>query len=277
MMKKIFALLIILSVSWIFAQDNPEFFPDDLTILPFTANTLEPRLGTLFQLGENELQLDIGNSVDLLRYRKNDGATISFGADLFTYTQLRGEKNFHFPVDAVDYLFGINSCYKKIIDAENQYGARLRLSHISAHFADGHYDGIDHQWRDNRNPQVYSREFLELMPFYKINTFRAYIGITYIFHVTPSTIKKDNYQVGFDYYFKNLFSEKFFPFIAYDYKLIHLDQYSANHSVYLGIKFGKLEGKGFSVYISYYNGKSIHGEYFDVNKEYIAAGINLDL
>lgn len=268
-----FFLLIVVSK----AQNKSEIFPDNLTVQPFTANTLEPKLGFLFQIGKNELRLDVGNSIDILRYQNDCGETFSFGADLFTYTLLRGEKNFHFPVDAVDYLFGINGTYKKIIDEQSQYGARLRISHISAHFVDGHYDGNLQQWRDGQNPRVYSREFIEVMPYYKINSLRAYAGFTYLFHVTPSTIKKDMYQVGFDYFFKNVISQYLTPFVGYDYKLIHLDQYTANHSASAGIKFGKPEGKGLSVYLNYFSGKSIHGEYFDKNKEYAALGLNLDL
>ncbi len=276
-MNKKITVFVLLFSAVSFAQNKLELFPDDLTIQPFTANTLEPKLGFVFQMGKNELRLDIGNSIDIIRYEKCPGEIFSFGADLFTYTLLRGEKNFHFPVDAVDYLFGINAAYKKNVDDENEYGARLRISHISAHFVDGHYDGANNQWRDEHNPRVYSREFIELMPYYKINSFRAYAGFTYLFHVTPSIINKDNYQVGFDYFFNNIISQNITPFIGYDYKLTHLDKYTANHSASIGIKFGKFQGRGLSVYINYFSGKSIHGEYFDFNKEYIALGLNLDL
>jgi hypothetical protein len=276
-MKKTIVLLFVLLTTNAFAQNNLELFPDDLTVQPFTANILEPKLGFLFQLGKNELRLDIGNSIDILRYKNCCDETFSFGADLFTYTLLRGESDFHFPVDAVDYLFGINFGYKKELDSENEYGARLRISHISAHFVDGHYDGNAQQWRDNLNPHVYSREFAEFIPYYKINSLRAYVGFTYLFHVTPSSIKKDNYQVGFDYFFEDLISQNLTPFVAYDYKLIHLDNYSDNHSVSAGIKFGKPNGKGLSLSLNYFSGKNIHGEYFDYNEEYTALSINLDL
>ena len=40
-----------------------------------------------------------------------NNSKLSFGADLFTYTLLRSQSDFHFPVDAVDYLFGVNFGY----------------------------------------------------------------------------------------------------------------------------------------------------------------------
>ncbi|MEW6506290.1 MAG: DUF1207 domain-containing protein [Bacteroidota bacterium] len=253
-----------------------ELFPGNLNVQPFIANTLEPKLGFLFQLSKNELRLDIGNSLDVFHYRLNDDEAISFGADLFTYTLLRGEKDFHFPVDAVDYLFGINGSYKKVVE-KIEYGARLRISHISAHFVDGHFDASKGQWRYGLNPKVYSREFFELMPFVRFNSFRIYAGLTYLFNVTPENLGRDNYQLGFDYIVKEFASEMLSPFLAYDFMLVHINKYSANHSLAAGIKYGKPEGRGISIYFNFYSGKSIHGQYFDFNNTYSAIGINLDL
>lgn len=273
-MKK--SILIFLFLANVINSQSTELFPGSINIQPFSANTLEPRLGFLFHFSKNELRLDIGNSIDIYHYRINDSEKLSIGADLFTYTLLRGEKDFHFPVDAVDYLFGINAGYKKS-EGNIEYGARVRLSHISAHFVDGHYDGVNQQWRDGLNPRVYSREFVELMPFYKINSFRAYAGFTYLFHVTPEFIGRTNYQLGFDYFAPGLLVENLTPFVAYDIKLINIGTYSANHSFSAGIKFGKPDSRGISIYFHFYSGKSIHGEYFDFPKSYSAVGINLDL
>lgn len=275
-MKKYFALFVLLITINSFAQEKMELFPDNLNIQPFTANILEPKLGFLIQFSKNELRLDIGNSIDLFRCYKNENETFSLGADLFTYTLLRGETNFHFPVDAVDYLFGFNGSYK-VVDENYEYGARLRISHISAHFVDGHYDGTNSRWRGDLNPRVYSREFVELMPYYKFNSLRVYTGFTYLFHVDPAYIGKMNYQFGFDYFANDFISESITPFFGYDIKLVDIDKFTANNSLSAGIKIGKVHGKGLSLYFNYYAGKSIHGEYFNFNKEYSALGINLDL
>lgn len=273
-MKK-YLVLILLITSNLFSQ-KLNLFPSELNVQPFTANTLEPKLGFLFQLSKNELRLDIGNSIDIFHYQKNEKEIISFGADLFTYTLLRGENDFHFPVDAVDYLFGINGSYR-IIEDNYEYGTRIRISHISAHFVDGHFDPSKDKWREGLNPRVYSREFIEFMPFIKFNSIRIYSGFTYLFHVTPSYLGKGSYQFGFDYFGSEFISKNFNPFVGYDFKLVNIDKFSANHSFVLGIKFGKTEGRGISFYFNYYSGKNIHGEYFDFNKTYSAIGINLDL
>lgn len=279
--KKIFTIRLYLIALFfslpviIYAQGQFEFFPSELNIKPFTANTLEPNLGSMFKFNSNELILSIGNSMDMLKYRDGN-KMMTFGADLFTWTLLRKEDNFKFPVDAVDYLFGINFSFKQVNKADS-YGLRGRISHISAHFVDGHYDAVNQHWRGFINPQVYSREFIELIPFYEFWDFRVYAGLTYIFHVTPNSIHKDNYQIGFDYYLKNYFGGNITPFAGYNLTLDHLDQYTGNNSIAIGIKFGKPDGKGISLQYHYYAGNSLHGEYYNFNEKYSSLGLNLDL
>jgi hypothetical protein len=186
---------------------------------------------------------------------KDGYSNYTFGADLFTYTLLRKEEKFHFPVDAVDYLFGINFSYKKQV-FNYSFGFRGRISHISAHFVDGHFDKTNNQWMNGLDPIVYSREFIELMPFYEFDNIRTYFGGTY----------------------KNKISEVVTPFLGYDCRITKvLANYSASNSLKVGIKFGKLKGKGLSVFYQYYRGNDLHGEYVDFRSIYSAIGINLDL
>jgi hypothetical protein len=271
-MQKAALLFFFLLNITLFAQQD-EWFPDKLNIQPFTANFIEPRAGFQF-MDNSKVRLDIGTSSDFYHLTEGD-AVLSFGADLFTYTRLRKEKDFHFPVEAVDYLFGVNAGYK-VTEGDCEYGARFRLSHISAHFVDGQYDYTIDDWRDNTNPRVYSREFIELFPFFRYCGFRGYIGLTYLFHVSPVEIGKGIYQAGFDYYIPGIV-KAFSPFIAYDFKLSEYGEYTGNNIAIAGIKFGNYKEKGFSISASYYSGKSIHGEYFDVTEEYYTVGFNLDL
>jgi hypothetical protein len=189
---------------------------------------------------------------------------------------LRKENNFHFPVEAVDYLFGLNIGYKRVMH-NFSFGARVRLSHISAHLVDGNYNKTLNGWRDGHYPRVYSREFIEALAYVKYKRLRVYGGITYLYHVDPAEIKKDNYQIGFDYYLNKFFGRNIAPFIGYDLKLVHLSEYTGNNSFTAGVKFGKIEGKGLSITFNYYSGYSIHGEYYDSVEKYSSLSINLDL
>ncbi|MFN3872333.1 MAG: DUF1207 domain-containing protein [Ignavibacterium sp.] len=257
------------------AQSDKKWFPKELNVQPFTANFLEPKAGFLFNTSDDKIRLDIGTSQDILHI-KNQEDILSFGVDLFTFTRLRSEKDFHFPVETIDYLFGLNAAYKKYY-CNNEIGLRFRFSHISAHLVDGQFDKTTNQWRDGRLPQVYSREFIELFPFIRFNDLRFYAGLTYIFHSSPKEIKKGIFQIGGDYFLTNLNTEVFTPYIAYDFKLSGKEKYIGNNFINFGLKFGEFNKKGFSIYYSFISGHSIHGEYIDVRENYSSLGFNLDL
>jgi hypothetical protein len=270
------SILIILSFTSIsFSQWKHDLFPSDLNIQPFTANFLEPKAGFLLAVGQDKVRLDISTSRDIIHWYDDD-ESISIGADLFTFTRLRSSDNFKFPVETVDYLFGFNVGYKKKI-CEYEYGLRFRLSHISAHLVDGQFDNGSVSWRNNRLPFVFSKEFVELFPYFKVNSLRVYAGLTYIFHVIPEEIKKGIYQVGFDYYATQLGTDLITPFAAYDFKLSGNEKYVGNNIISAGVKFGKWDKKGFSIYYTYISGKSIHGEFFDINENYSNIGFNFEL
>lgn len=278
-MKKYFLLFILLIVPFAYhaqtvTKTEFEFFPSGLNVQPFSANQLEPRLGFIFKMNSNWLWLNIGNSMDLLTI-KNNGEIFSVGADLFTWTLLRQEENFYFPVDAIDYMFGLNFGFKTVVH-NYSFGARLRLSHISAHFVDGHYDTIQQRWKDGRNPRVYSREFIELLGFYSLYNLRIYVGGTYLYHVDPPEINKVTLQTGLEYYLKDGLSYNISPYIAADGTMAIKDN-KRNFTLNAGIKFGHIERRGLRIFYQYYTGYDINGEYFDMRREYSSLGINLDL
>ena len=275
-MKKYIILFMIAVSSIIFGQDKGIiYFPAELNIHPFAANYLEPRLGSDFEVGDNKLWLNIGNSVDLIHY-KSQNAIFSVGADLFTWTRLRSTKNFKFPVETVDYLFGVNVGYKKINKAY-QYGMRLRISHISAHLVDGQYEWEDEEWKDDHKPFVYSREFFDVIGFYKADNFRAYLGSVFVFHTIPDELRSLGFQSGIEYFWKIGLAGNVNTFAAYDFKLIDVLEYHGSSSFKAGVKFGSPFGKGFSVYYNYYAGKSIHGMFFNLNRKHHSVGLNLDI
>jgi hypothetical protein len=152
---------------------------------------------------------------------------------------------------------------------------RFRFSHISAHLVDGSFNKEKNIWIE-KLPEVYSREFFELIPFYSFKNLRTYIGFTYLYHIDPSWVGKYLYQAGFDYYYKELpLSVK--PYIAYDLRIVDINGYHYNSTFDFGLKFGSWNSKGISVYYRYYKGKSIHGEFFTKDEEYSSIGFNLDL
>jgi len=257
------------------AQTVTEWFPPELNLQPFTAHFLEPKTGFQYLFDLEKVRIDIGTSHDIIHWNA-EVESFSFGADFFTYTRARSENNFKFPVETVDYLFGLNGSYKSKSE-KNEWGARLRFSHISAHLVDGYFDIESQSWLEEREPFVYSREFFELIAYYKFYGIRLYGGLTYNIHIVPDEIKKGILQAGFDYYATQIQTSLFIPFVAYDFKLTGIDEYSGNNVITMGIKFGQPESRGFSILASYFSGKSVHGEFYDLNESYATIGINLDI
>ncbi len=105
----------------------------------------------------------------------------------------------------------------------------------------------------------------------------AYVGFTYIFHVIPDEIKNGIFQIGFDYFATQFGTDYLTPFVAYDFKLNGVEKYIGNNIISAGVKFGNWNQRGLSLYFTYMSGKSIHGEYFDVNENYSSVGFNFEL
>ncbi len=254
------------------------FVPYGLLFKPLVANTYEPRDGMLAQSGKNKLRLDIGNSIDLIQYRfASDSSLLTIGSDFFTYTLLLGERNFHFPVDASDYFFGINFNYKKSF-TEGIVSSRLRISHISSHFVDGHYDNNIGEWKNSRPPVVYSREFLDgvvaLQPSSLNDNARIYVGATYLFHVDPKNLARFMADAGLEYHGE--IRKEVNAYFAYQATILKILETSVRHNIQAGVKIGDWSGRGLNLYSSYFSGYSIHGEYFDLKDNYFAFGFLID-
>src|SRR5512133_2248295 len=100
--------------------DGP-FSYSNLLFQPLLANHIEPRAGFILHGDGNALRGDIGSSIDIARFRLDSTANpaqMSIGADFFTWTALRRLPTFHFPVDAIDYLFGVNLSYRRPLNAD---------------------------------------------------------------------------------------------------------------------------------------------------------------
>ncbi len=271
-MRKIGYLLLLFSSSLFCNDSGFEFYSGSLLFKPFVANTFEPRVGLIWRTNDKNLRLDIGNSIDLLQYKfQEEKRLLTIGFDFFTYTRLHGEKNFHFPVDAVDYLFGIHSNY---IDSTSHgiWSARLRLSHISAHFVDGHFDGTLQKWKNDLSPRVYSKEFFDLGIAYEPNTnWRAYCGAAYVWHSDPTTLPKYAIYAGAENHFSLL--KIFYPYIAYQFTVGGI---IPRHEFQSGIKIGNWYGRGTQFFFRCYKGNSIHGEYYDREDNYSSIGFTID-
>ncbi len=249
-----------------------------LLFAPLLAHHVEPRAGMSQLSGEERLRLDIGNSIDLLCFEGVDeGDRMTIGADFFTWTSLRQESGFHFPVDAVDYLFGVNASYRHDVDARLSFSARLRASHISAHLVDGSFDQTKREWRGGDAPQVYSREFIDLVAACDYEDFiRVYAGGQCIYHVDPAAITKYALQAGIEPVWRDAVLRNGHLYAAYDIRLLDAGRLRTAHALQVGAKFGGWRDSGLRVFMAYYHGPSQHGEYYDEIWSYWGTGFTVD-
>lgn len=290
-MKQIFSLFL---VFFLLTQ-----FSKSLEFKPLNAYPFEPRIGTLYNMDDKKLRLDIGNSIDLFDVYKNNNNKIVFGTDFTTYTRLRSEGNLKFPVETSDYLFGVNFSGSSLVYG-NKIDYRLRVSHISSHVVDGlSKDSILYKL-----PFVYSREFVDFVISKKYISgtldnndslkknisnsypdlissgliFRPYIGFLGIFSTQPKGVNPFVPHIGFDldYQFDNRFSIK----SGYDFRAVGSDnKYYGANAAQLGVFYRtakEIENKnGIFLGVYYYSGKSIHGMFFNDYDKYLGLGFQV--
>lgn len=266
--------------------ESPTVFP-----APY-AGKYEARIGGSRESADGKLRLDIGYAAEIFRVdysmRRPDGSTdfehpghtfqsLSFGADFFTWTRLRSTASFKFPVEAVDYYFGLSGAFKRPLRRFGVMEARLRLAHISAHLADGDPSFTD----PAQKYMTYSREFADATIALagradRDGGARAYAGALVMFHSIPDTLGAVTPYIGVDFNGRLLRAVPLVLRLGYELRLNTELASVAEHSARLGLKLGEPWSRGVTVEGSFYHGRSHYGQHFNVVEEYFALGFAVD-
>ena len=260
---------------------NPTF---NTLFKPLLADPMEPKIAILPWFEKRHLQLDIGSSVDLYQ---NDNNNFAAGVDFATWSLLNRGDNFKFPVDAIDYLFGINASWKKPLRIGalpfDEISGKIRISHISAHFEDGHYDATTNQWIQAdcpfKIPFTYSREFINLVVALSSPQHRVYAGYQYLYHTIPDGINPHSFQTGVE------LSTPGNTYLAADFKLLPTWQpslektrgYRGTWNLQAGMRLNSIGLEKVRVACNYFSGMSRHGMYFYRPESYSTIGVIVDL
>ncbi len=272
----LFVLLFAAAPVRLVAQDAQQT-QSRLLFEPVRASVFEPRVGAIIHAEDTRLRLDIGNAIDIFRFTPASAPSLrwALGAEFFTWTALRRTADFHFPVDAVDYLFGIYASAVHDVDERLALEGRFRLSHISAHLVDGSYEKSTSSWRNGQLPRVYSREFFELLVAARIDDqLRPYLGAQYIYHIDPANLGKFALQLGVEY--MPHLATHVHPYIAYDMRLVTVGATSAVHAAQVGARLGQRHGAGLNVFLAWYSGLGEHGEYHDQRFSWWGPGFTVE-
>ncbi len=240
--------------------------PNRSLFVPLLADAKEPRIGALVNRNNNELSLDIGASLDLVQF-SFERTQVGFGVDFGTFSELRREWNFKFPVNAADYIFGINMSYRAPLTKSLDLMGRFRLSHISAHLVDGRF--VNGAWLDGLSPFTYSREFIALMLALSGEYGRIYAGYEWLFNTIPREISSSSYQVGIEAYYAKFPVRVLCPFIALDFRLVPIwrqalgrsEGYGGATNVQAGVKLNSIGKRGIRLVFNHYGGLDFRGMY----------------
>lgn len=236
------------------------------------ANPLEARVGSIAQFGDQTLRLDIGASIDLSEiFRDTVVGWLRVGTDVMTYSRLRSEANFKLPVETIDFLFGFNAAWSA---PHAPLHARLRLGHISAHLVDGYADEAGTFTR--QRPFIFSREFAELLVGWTAGAVRPYAGGTFVWSRLPRRAEPLIPQAGVDVRLPLTTSLELRG--GYDWKLLGVDGlYQGTHAAQLGVFVEMWNGRGILVSAYAYDGRSMHGMFFDQHDSYVGIGLQVQM
>ncbi|MEN6510398.1 MAG: DUF1207 domain-containing protein [Chloroherpetonaceae bacterium] len=251
-------------------------FIEDPLVKPFAANIYEARIGMLDYTSDNYLRLDIGSNFDLYHKTLKNNLQFGIGTEFFTYTRLRSESSFKFPVETIDYYFGGNLTFL-YPSGNNNFQGRLRIGHISTHLADGYTDNRNYHLEGEViiDPIVYSREFIDLTFAVENSNFRPYIGVIYNFHKIPSILNMFIPQVGFDGKIKindwlNIVGGLDFKLSGYNGDLIGMTD------MLLGIEFRTAQNRSILIKGDFYTGESYFGQFYEHKIEHLGLGFQFN-
>jgi hypothetical protein len=254
------------------------FWSRSLLFRPLRANVFEPRVGAFYQTPAAKLRLDIGNSLDVFSLTLNEQSECRFGADFFTYTRLRSEVNFRFPVETTDFFFGVNGSIRAALTGELALLGRFRVAHISAHLVDG--------IPTYQQTFVYSREFVDVVAALEWavqrTLWRSYVGTNVLFHTIPEAFGTVTPQFGLDVMdYSTVYNALGISWIGlcagYDLKLPMINTTkTAIHTAQAGIRFGARNATGVLVGLYWYEGQSLHGMFYNERDSYVGVGFQVD-
>ena len=256
--------------------------PPGLNIAPLKANIEEPRIGVFKFLDAAEMKVDIGNSIDVFGYSDPETEVrITAGIDFMAYAFTTGAQGLRLQIDALDGFFGGNLSFSKAVGSQILQ-LRLRLLHHSAHFVDGHYDETTGTWIDNREPVPYTKDFGELVGAYLVEkenlTLRPYAGFGYATLIRPAEYDRFSYLAGIEIALgvATIASQKLNIYAAYNISVEGTPELIGSHQIQVGTKLGGVYGKGPSIYLAYYTGNHMFGEYFGERLTTTGLGFTVD-
>lgn len=217
------------------------------------------------------MKVAIGNSVEAFEYRTASD-TLRCSILFLAYALANDYRGYRLKIDAADGFFGLGFSYH----FNSPISFRFRMLHLSAHLVDGHYNDATSQWRDNKIPFPFSRNYVELVAAYSIAAYsaplRVYAGASYAPIVKPKEIRAFAALAGWELHSPG----RTHAYIAHHFSLQGTPTYIGSNTLESGVKFGSASGRGIRLFLVYQNGWDNFGEYYNERNEFFGAGFAVE-
>jgi len=231
------------------------------------------------------MKLDIGSTMDILEIDLPSGdQKVSAGIDFFAYALSANSAGLRLQIDAVDGFFGGHLSYLAASNTSS-FSMRLRILHLSSHFADGHYNKTSGTWKEGKAPIPFTKDFGELIGGYELRTgsfdIRLYSGFAHAVLVRPAEIRRvstiHGFEIHSDRVIGQLLGKPCNVYLADNFTLVGIPRYVGTHNIEYGLKLGAWNGSGVRLYGSYFNGLDVFNQYYSVRRKEWGLGFVFDL
>lgn len=235
---------------------------------PFRLTFVDPReirMGISFQ-GNSQINATVGNYFSLFGIQPKDSLEekpflFHMGLEGAGYFTMR-QADKRFPLETADGLIG--SYFE---GAYGPWQGQFRVTHISAHLADGSA-GV---------PIPYSREFIGLrLGYVPYDEFQVYGGIQYIINTVPK-VEPWTLQLGSNYFVPINYS--LVPFLGFDLKWRQEASSNPSLNALFGLALNNPPQafKSFRFYYSYFTGADPRGQFYNQIITTHSVGIDMQI
>jgi len=247
----------------------------NILFIPQKSNLFENRTGLIKDFNSSKLRLDIGFSPDIFSLIVNKNL-FTIGADFHAFGLLFNEnENIILQVAAIDAIFGGHVSFKQKINNLN-LSARFRVLHLSSHLVDGLYDNTKNNWKNNKLPSPFGREYLDIFFCVQYYNYKLYLGTDYIFRQRPNSLSKINPEIGFEFPFYSNYDNEIIGYLSCNTKLQGINNKRIlNKTLEVGFSFGN--SNPLELFLLYYSGSNFYGEFHNDLLKFFGIGFNFRL
>lgn len=264
----VFVSLWLLSANAVAGEDQLLFLPTQPVFNQIIGDPREPQNYLIANLSYPRFEGAIGPTLEFLQWRPSDGSRWGWGIMGASFIELDSLGNFVYPERVSDWYLGMY-----FSESSGDFSHRFEYMHVSSHLGDELFNFI---------PRIiYTRESFRWTTSWKPSeSFRLYAGVGYYPHIAPAEPPLFAHA-GLEFYsdyFGFLLGSVGRAYFTYDVKAKEEEGGVVNQNFQWGIqwKWKKETHQALRVALSYYNGNSEYGQFYESNDNHWGIGIYFD-